>query len=137
MTRKPCLDTTDLFCDRNSHRPAGIDIRKLQKKDSASLLAHAGHGFFRHILRYSRVRLATDHEERTVGPLLTGSVPAEKFLYELIALPPRFEHFACELRLCFSSTGLRDALVCRQRLVFQHVAHPELRKKRLNGRRQD
>jgi len=119
MARKPCLDPTDLFCDRSFHHAAaGIDIRILQKKDSASLLAHAGHGFLRDIRQHSRVRFATDHEERAVGPLLTGRVPAEKVLQKLIALPPRFEHFACELRLCFSSTGLRDALVRRQRLVF-------------------
>ena len=51
-----------------------------------------------------------------MGRFLTGSVPAEKFLDELIVLPTRFEHFAGELRLCFSSTGLRDTLVSRKSL---------------------
>src|SRR5713101_5380478 len=84
---KPCLDPTNLVCDRRSHHAAGIEIRILQKKDSASLPAHAGHGFARHFCRYGRVRLTADHEERAVGRLLAGSVPAEKFLYEPIILP--------------------------------------------------
>src|ERR1700693_4594114 len=121
MARKPCLDPTDLVCDRRSHHAAGIEIRILQKKDSASLLAHSGHGFSRHFSRYGPVRLATDHEKWAVGRLLAGSVPAKKFLYEPIALPTWFEHAICELRLCFSTTGLRDTLVSRKRRVFQHV----------------
>src|SRR6266852_7952351 len=116
---KPCLDPTDLVCDRRSHHAAGIEIRILQKKDSASLLAHAGHGFARHLCRYGRVRFAADHEEWAMGRLLAGSVSAEKFRYEPIALPTRFEHAVRELRLCFSSTGLRDTLVRRKRRVFQ------------------
>src|SRR5712691_2275925 len=112
---KPCLDPTDLVCDRRSHHAAGIEIRILQKKDSAALLAHAGHGFSRHFCWYGSVRLATDHEEWAAGWLLAGSVPGEKFLYEPIALPTRFKHAVCELRLRFSSTGLRDTLVRRIR----------------------
>src|SRR5271157_3985189 len=76
MAGKPGLDPTELVCDRRSHHAASIKIRILQKKDSVPLLAHAGHGFSRHFRRYSNVRLATDHEERAVGSLLTGRVPA-------------------------------------------------------------
>ena len=79
VSGKPRLDPAELVCHRRSHRAAGIEIRILQKKDSVSLLAHAGHGFFRDFRRYGKVGLAADHEERAVGRLLSGSVPAEKF----------------------------------------------------------
>src|SRR6202163_1180215 len=134
---KSCLDPTDLVGDRRSHHAAGIQIWILQKKDSASVVAHAGHGFPRHFCRCGRVRLAADHEEWAVGRLWARSVPAEKFLYEPIILPTRFKHVLCELRLCFSSTGLRDTPVRGKRRVFQHVAHLELRIQRLDGGCQD
>src|SRR6266849_6448256 len=110
---KPCLDPTDLVCDRRAHHATGIAIRILQKKDSVSLLAHAGHSSSRHFCWDGRVRLATNYQQWAVGRLLAGSISAEKFPDEPIALPPRFEHAVCELRLGFSSTGLRDTLVCR------------------------
>src|SRR6266481_9419827 len=136
MAGKPRLDPTDLVCDRRSHHAAGIEARILQKKYSASLLTHAGHGFFRHVRRYGRVHLATDYKQRASGSLLTGSVSAEKLVYEPIVLPTRFEHSGRELRPCFSSAGLRDPLVGRKRLFLQHVAYPELRIERFDGRRQ-
>src|SRR5713226_4920731 len=103
ISGKPRLDPADLVCHRRSHRAAGIKAGILQEQNSVSLLAHASHGFFRHVRRYGRVHLATDYKERAPGSLLSRSVPGEKFPYEPIVLPIPSEHFAGELRLRLSS----------------------------------